>query len=81
MTSKERILAAVKMQQTDRIPRDFHACGPVLDRLYQYFGVSTYKDLLHCIHSDVIDIRGVVDPEWVAPFPKEITCADGSVQN
>jgi len=78
MNRKERVLAAVSMRQTDRQPRDFHACGVVLDRLYGHFGVQTYKELLQKLNSDIVDIRGIVDPKWVAPFPKTWKRADGS---
>lgn len=81
MTSKERVLAAIDMKPVDRQPRDFHACNVVLDRLYEHFGVNTYKELLQCLHGDIVDIRGVVDPDWVAPFPKQFTRPDGSIQN
>lgn len=81
MTSKERVLAAISMQPTDRQPRDFHGCQVVVDRLYQHFGIHTYKELLQKLGSDIVDIRGVVDPEWVAPFPKEETRPDGSVRD
>lgn len=81
MTGKERVLAAINMQQPDRCPRDFHACGVVLERLYEHFGVSKYRELLDCLHSDIVDIRGVVDPEWTAPFPREFVRPDGSVQD
>lgn len=81
MTSKERVLCAAKMQKTDRCPRDFHACSYVLEKLYQYSGLSRYRDLIDQLHSDIVDIRGVVDPIWVAPFPREITRQDGSVQD
>ncbi len=78
MTSKERVLAAVSMQPTDRQPRDFHACGVVQDRLAEHFGTRTHRDLLQMLNSDIVDIRGIVDPEWVAPFPKVVKNADGS---
>lgn len=81
MNSKERVLAAVALQQTDRCPRDFHADGVVLQRLYRHTGAATYRELLTYLGSDIVDIRGVVDPEWVAPFPREFVRPDGSVQN
>jgi len=78
MTGRQRVLAAISMQPTDRQPRDFHACGTVVDRLYQHYGVNSYRQLLDQLQSDMVDIRGVVDPIWVADFPKVKTLEDGS---
>lgn len=81
MTSKERVLAAVNMQPTDRQPCDFHACGVVVERLRAHLGVTSYKEILRALGSDIVDIRGVVDPKWIAPFPKECYLEDGTKQD
>lgn len=70
MNSKERVLRAINFEKTDRLPRDFHACDVVLDRLYENLKINSYKDLLLHLKSDIVDIRGVVDPIWIADFPK-----------
>ncbi len=70
MNSKERVLKAINFEKIDRLPRDFHACDVVLERLYKKTQTNSYKDLLTYLKSDIVDIRGVVDPRWVADFPK-----------
>lgn len=81
MNGKERVLAAITMLPTDRQPRNYHACGVINERMYEYFGVTSYRELLDRLHIDIVDIRGVVDPVWVAPFPKVVTNSDGSTRD
>lgn len=81
MTGKQRIMAAIAMQPTDRQPRDFHGCGVVVQRLHEYFGTTSYRALLDKLNVDMADIRGVVDPVWVADFAKVRTLPDGSTED
>ena len=81
MNKRERVMAAVQFRPVDKLPMDFSACDVVLNRLYKYCGVSSYKELLHYLDCDIVDIRGVVDPKWVAPFPHTFTREDGMIQN
>ncbi len=62
MTSKERILNVMAHRRADRVPLDFSANAGTLARLQRDLGVGTHKELLHRLHSDILDLRGVVDP-------------------
>ncbi len=70
MNSRERILNAINFEKTDRLPCDFHACDVILERLYEKLKINSYKELLQYLKVDIVDIRGVVDPTWIADFPK-----------
>jgi len=70
MTSKERVLTAVNLQQPDRVPLDFSANADTLNRLYQDTGLSTHRELLEKLHVDIVDLRGVVDPVYRGPVPQ-----------
>jgi uroporphyrinogen decarboxylase len=69
MNSKERVLAAVELSESDRVPMDFHGNKWVLERLAGEFGVSTHREILDRLHSDVVDLRGTVDPAYKGPIP------------
>ncbi len=69
MTSKERVLCAVALQQPDRVPMDFHGNQWVLERLHKDLRTTSHQDLLQRLHSDVVDLRGVVDPVYCGPVP------------
>ena len=68
-TSKRRVLTAVHLAQADRVPMDFHANPWVLRRLHRDLGTSTHRELLERLRSDVVDLRGVVDPEYRGAIP------------
>ena len=71
MRSKERVLTAVALKIADRVPMDFSATPFVLQKLQRHLGTSTFRDLLQRLHSDVVDLRGVVEPVYCGPVPKE----------
>lgn len=81
MNSKERVLCAVNMEKVDRIPSDFQAVSIVLERLYEHFQIDKYYDLLDKLCVDIVDIRGIVDPLWVADFDKRWHIGNGVYQN
>ncbi|MEI6873878.1 MAG: uroporphyrinogen decarboxylase family protein [Spirochaetota bacterium] len=69
MNSKERVLTAANLGQPDRVPMDFHGNRWVLERLTKEFGVSSHRELLEALHSDIVDLRGTVDPVYCGPVP------------
>ena len=73
MTSRERILAALRHQQPDRTPRDFWSEPPALKRLFDYVG-HTDKDRL-------LDTLGVDVRHLQAPAPPERKVRDGVFEN
>jgi uroporphyrinogen decarboxylase len=81
MTSKERVLTAVARRQPDRVPMDFSANPFVLKRLHDELGTATHRQLLDRLHSDIVDIRGVVDPVYRGPIPKERMLDNGVKEN
>lgn len=81
MTSKERVLTAVARQQPDRMPLDFGANNFVLKRLHDELGTTTHKELLEHLHVDIVDLRGVVDPYYCGPQPKERLLPGGVKEN
>jgi uroporphyrinogen decarboxylase len=69
MTSKERVLAAANLSEPDRVPMDYHGNRWVLERLARDLGTSGHRQLLEHLHSDVVDLRGTIDPEYRGPVP------------
>jgi len=53
MTSRERVLLAAKGQKTDKIPCNFRAEVPTLQRLYEHIGHSDYDRLLEELKVDI----------------------------
>ena len=68
VTSKQRVLAAVDLAEADRVPMDFHANPCVLQRLHRDLGTSSHRELLVRLRSDIVDLRGVVDPAYRGPM-------------
>ena len=67
MTSKERVLAAMNHQETDRIPVSFAANKFVRREVMESFNAGTHRELLDQLHSDIVDLRDCVAPEYVGP--------------
>jgi uroporphyrinogen decarboxylase len=81
MTSKERVRAAIALEAADRPPMDFHGNRFVLQRLTEELGVRDHKALLERLHSDVVDLRGTVDPVYCGPVPFSHEIGDGVREN
>ncbi len=64
-------MTAVNLSKPDRVPMDFNANPATMKRLMGDLGVSSLRDLLLQLHVDIVDIRGVVDPVYCGPIPKE----------
>lgn len=69
MNSKERVLCAASCSVPDRIPMDYHGNRWVLERLKLELGTEDHRDLLRRLGSDIVDIRGLVDPVYRGPVP------------
>lgn len=82
MNSKQRILTAVARQiPPDRIPTDFSANPATRERLSADLGVSTHRELLDRLHVDMVDLRGIVDPEYCGPVPLQRILDHGVTEN
>ncbi|MFP4175933.1 MAG: uroporphyrinogen decarboxylase family protein [Candidatus Brocadiia bacterium] len=81
MNSKERVMCAVAVEQPDKTPCDFAANPATLERLEKDLGCDTHKGLLNTLGADIVDLRGVVDPEYCGPVPQERRLDDGVVEN
>lgn len=81
MNAKERVLTAVHLQQADRIPMDFHANPWVYERLHRDLGTSSHRELLQRLRSDIVDLRGVVDPIYCGPVPLSRDLGNGVREN
>ncbi len=81
MNARERVLTAVNRGKPDRIPVDFSANADTLARLMRDLGCTQHLELLRRLQVDIVDLRGVVDPDYVGPLPREHTRADGVTEN
>jgi uroporphyrinogen decarboxylase len=81
MTSKERVLAAVHLAETDRVPIDLLPNRWVEERLHRDLGTRTHRELLERLGCDVVDLRGVVDPVYRGPVPLVSEVGDGVREN
>ncbi len=73
MTSRERVLAALRHEQPDRTPRDFWAEPPALRRLLAHTGAPDEERLLDSLDVDVRHLD--------APAPPERGLGNGLFQN
>jgi uroporphyrinogen decarboxylase len=79
--SKERVLTAIALSQPDRVPLDLHGNRWVLERLHRDLGTPTHRALLERLHCDIVDLRGVVDPQYCGPVPQSRELGDGVREN
>jgi len=73
MTSRERVLAALRHEQPDRTPRDFWAEPPAWQRLFAHVGHADKDKLLEALDVDVRHLE--------APAPPECALDGGVFQN
>ena len=73
LTSRERVLAAIKHEQPDRTPFDFWAEPPAWNRLLNYLGQKDKDAVLDMLD---IDIRHLE-----APAPPDLSLPNGLFQN
>jgi uroporphyrinogen decarboxylase len=81
LNAKERVLTAIAQQKPDRVPLDFSANVATLQRLHRDLGTQQHLDLLERLHVDIVDLRGVVDPLYCGPVPRETWLPNGVKQN
>jgi uroporphyrinogen decarboxylase len=67
MHSRERVLAALHHQPTDRAPRDYSALAEVNDRLIARLGLRDYEELLQFLQ---VDMRRVGWFNYAPPPPE-----------
>jgi uroporphyrinogen decarboxylase len=63
MTSRERVLSALRHEQPDRVPRDFWAEPPAWNRLLAHTGWKHKRELLDKIGVDVRHLEAATIPE------------------
>lgn len=73
MSSRERVLAALRHEQPDRTPRDFWAEPPTLRRLFAHLGFDDQERLLDELGIDVFHLE--------SPAPAEREVGNGVFQN
>ncbi|MEK6797302.1 MAG: uroporphyrinogen decarboxylase family protein [Spirochaetota bacterium] len=81
MDSRERVMTSVSLGKPDRIPLDFSANEATLSRLHRDLNTRTHHELLTRLHADIIDIRGVVDPLYRGPIPRQRELPGGIAEN
>jgi uroporphyrinogen decarboxylase len=81
MNSRERVLTAINHAEPDRVPMDFHGNAGVLARLHRDLGTATHRELLTRLRSDIVDLRGAVDPVYCGPVPFSREVGDGVREN
>ncbi len=75
MTSKERVLRAIRREPQDRTPVDFAATADTISKLEAHFGCTGYDAVLQCLGIDFRTVR----PRYIGPpRPRR---ADGSFRD
>ena len=65
MTHRERILAAIQHQPTDRVPTDYWGVPEITKKLMNHFGVSTIAALAGALDIDkIMHIEPILKPEY-----------------
>ncbi|MCL2392864.1 MAG: hypothetical protein FWC66_09740 [Oscillospiraceae bacterium] len=63
MTHRERIMAAINHESTDRIPMDYWGVAEITDKLMKHFGVSTMPALAKCLDIDkIMEVNPIMKP-------------------
>jgi uroporphyrinogen decarboxylase len=75
------VLTAIARAAPDRVPLDFSANTDVLARLQRDLSAPTHHALLDRLNVDIVDLRGVVDPVYRGPVPKERELPEGVREN
>jgi len=78
---KDRVLTAIHREIPDRIPLDFSANAGVQKALYRALPIENYLEMLQYFNSDILDIRGVIDPEYHGQKPFKTLHPDGVIEN
>ena len=71
--AKKRVLDAIRHNECDRVPVDFWSTAETDAKLMRHFGVSSRRELLDCVGSDIVYIDG---PEYTGEPLREYP--DGS---
>ena len=75
MTSRERVLEAIRHRRTDRTPAGFHANPPVWDALFEKLGTADREEVLRYLG---VDLRGIGAPYYLKETGPD---ADGYMTN
>jgi len=70
MNSSERIIMAVEHKEPDKVPTHINATKWVVEKLKNSLGIRSDIDLLHAMHIDVYDMRGIDIHSGIAPVYK-----------
>jgi len=70
MNSRERILAAISHNVTDRIPSDYWATPEVTNKLMKHFNINSETELWDKLHIDKI---ANISPEYIGPSMEQDT--------
>lgn len=81
MNGRERVFAALEGRPVDRIPVSFSANPGTTERLLREWGLVSRRELLEFVGSDIVDIRGIVDPVYIGPGARERRLAGGITEN
>jgi uroporphyrinogen decarboxylase len=81
MNSKERTLSAINHETSDRIPLSLGTNGWVRSQLNKYLGTKNHIELLKYLHSDIVDLRDCIAPEYIGPGDYVKFLADGVREN
>lgn len=63
MTHRERVLSAITHNKVDRVPFDFWAEPPALERLYTFVGTKNIDNILKDFEVDIRHIEAIMPPE------------------
>jgi uroporphyrinogen decarboxylase len=67
LSSRDRVLAAIRRQPVDRVPTDYWGTAEITDKLYRHLGCDTRQALYDCLGID--GIPGAAPPYVGPPLP------------
>lgn len=73
MTSRERVRAAIRHQNPDRVPTAYGAVACVTEKLMKCYGFSEYSQLIDKFHIDIVS----VEPCYIGPELKRYINSKG----
>ena len=63
MNHRERVLNAIKHKKVDRVPNDFWAEEPALERLFSFYGTRDLDSIIEKFNVDIRHVEAIMPNE------------------
>ena len=81
MNSKQHVLNTIKFETADMIPKSFAENKIVREKLKAQNNLRSHLELLKYFHSDIVDLRDCVSPDFIGPGKPLKEMGNGILEN